>query len=288
MQANVMRIQGPDSVGNPVAVDSLPLPASAAGRSRAEYFAIDAVSHSALEVFRQSIPEYHATYISKTLERAEPTAAMSLGTALHCRVLTPERWDDEIALTVDFDKRTIAGKKAWGEFSLAAAGKTVITTSQMAVVQRMAVAVLANSEVLSCGLAEDPRQWVHDETGLACKGLLDYHVAGKYIVDVKTAADPTPEAFARQAANYGYFRQAAFYNYRREITGGLLPFFFVVVGTAPPHECIVYEVEEHSMSVARDQNDRLMRELRECLDFNSWGSRWAKTQSLTMPRWAAE
>src|SRR5581483_10081660 len=91
-----------------------------------EYHAHRATSHSTLEMFRRSRKLYHAIHVARTMDRPEPTAAMQLGTHVHCAVLEPERFEAEYVYAPKCDRRTTAGKAAYAEFCAATAGKTVI------------------------------------------------------------------------------------------------------------------------------------------------------------------
>lgn len=249
-----------------------------------------AVSHSMLEDFRRSIPLYHGRYVVSTLQRDEPTPSMVLGTALHALVLQPERFDDLVAVAPECDRRTKAGKTALEEFQSVAVGKTVISREQHWTARQMVDGIQRNSlawELLQArGRSELSLRWEHPFE-VACKSRLD-RVADGFSLDVKTSVDPSPDAWSKQAAGFGYHRQQAFYqDALRKTLDKSGPFYFVVVGNSPPYECAVYQLDEDAVEIGRQQNAELIAELQNCLLCDQWEGRWSgQVYRVKLPAWA--
>lgn len=230
----------------------------------AEHYYADScrVSKSMLDVFSDSIPEYHARFVIRTLEQGQPSKDMLLGTALHTLLMTP---DEPIPKECE-SKRPLV--EAWAE-----------------AVRRHEFArqLLAEAELIETVLA-----WTDRKSGLPCKARVDGVATGLGIVfDVKTAADPTPEGFSRAIANYGYHRQLAHYSEGVKRALGIdAQAALIVVGKSPPHEVAVYELDDVWMRLAREQLDDLLGGLAKCYRTDTWNSRLAGVRCLSAPRWS--
>lgn len=249
------------------------------------------ISHSALDVFIQSPERYHAIYIAGTMQRRPATQEMLLGSAVHVRLLEPHRWYELVVVAPDVDRRTKAGKTTWEEFQLEAAGKTIITAEQAETVAAIESAVLRCDparELLELpGRSEVSIRWEDDATGLPLKARIDRLADDGRIIDLKTAADPTPAGWSRSAANYGYHRQFAHYGAGRaavHATDG--PFVFIAIGTSPPYEVGVYELDDDAHELGRRQNAAALARLCRCLETDDWRSDWSKqVYRLALPNW---
>jgi hypothetical protein len=251
------------------------------------------VSHSMLEVFRRSIPEYHGRFVSHTIPAPDQTPSMLIGSALHCRLLEPDQYQSRYATAPEVDRRTKDGKAQWEAFLTLNAGKDVLTAGQSEQVAAMALGVarnqLAQSALIRPGDAEHVVRWVDLGTGLACKARLDKLLTTNGIVlDLKTTADPSPEAFAKSVANYGYHCQAAWYldAANSETGGSAADFLLIAVGSQEPFECVCYSLEADAVKLARQQNARDLAELAGRIESNNWESRWSGVQQIDLPRWA--
>ena len=94
-------------------------------------------------------------------------------------------------------------------------------------------------------------------------------------MDLKTSRDdhasPLPVSFEYSLWQYNYYTQAAFYQEGwRMLTGKRLPFWFAVVGTDRPMQCVAAPVGEMTLQLGRDKNmERLGRYL-ACKLTNHW------------------
>lgn len=263
------------------------------------------LSNSALSDFRASVPLFHGRHVTGEIPPKDSTDAMNLGTALHLLALEPERFDAEVAIAPDVDRRTKEGKAAWFAFTESllesvgpsAFAKLVITQEQHDTCRRMADAIrrddMAWNLIDAPGRAELPIRWQHAESGLWVRNLLDKRIEdGPFagvIVDLKTSSDPAPGPFAKSAANFGYHCQAALYARGAEACFGSLPdFVFIVVGSSEPHEVACYVLDGDAFALGDRLNNDALGEIAERKRTNAWGSRWAnRVQTLSLPRWAA-
>lgn len=262
----------------------------------AEYHADDsAIGSSMLREFIRQPSRYNALYVAHTEPKSEPTPDMIVGTWTHCLVLEPEQWNDRyIVQTTKYDRRTTAGKEGWAKFLEAVNGREVIghdDIPKLNLAQNMAFAVrnspLAQKYLLGYGDIEHTIRWEDPITGLTLKTRLDYHEPGM-IADLKTAADPTPEGFAKAVTNHGYDLQAALYVAGAlEEYGGGYEFYFVVVGKTPPHDVWVHQMPPHWIaSGARRMREALAR-LKIAQDTGAWISPGQDQVCILEPaRWA--
>src|SRR5579859_4618827 len=252
------------------------------------------IRHSALEVFRQSIPLYHGRYVARTLPEPKATGAMQFGTWCHDWFFGRGR--DGFLCVPKVDKRTTAGKEAMEQHTRLAESKGLILVNaeDFALLEGMHRAAHQNEAadimLRSSGITETPFQWQCPVTGIACKAKPDRFFPNAYkMADLKTADDPSPQAFQRALANNGYARQAAWYAEGARVAFGrsYIQFLFIVVGKEPPHETIVYELDPDALEAGRIQNANLLTELAHCREHDCWESRWGgDIQTIGLPRWA--
>lgn len=250
------------------------------------------VGHSMLSVFRNSPVEYAARFVHKTMRAPDPTPSMCLGTAVHALVLEPERFDELVAIAPDCDRRTKNGKEEYAAFLGACNGRAVITADQNEAATRMAKSILSHPEAAKLLKQADHREsvvrWVNEPTGIRCKLKADLlWVGGSVIGDLKTAADPTPGPWARQAASLGYARQNAWYASGAEVVFGR-PFRFlhVVVGNTEPFECCAYFMDAEDVEHAKFQNQRTLNAMRECMDTGEWSAvQNRQIKVVSLPKW---
>ncbi len=259
-----------------------------------EYFQdATCVSNSMMRVFNRSVVEYHGRFITGTISAPKPSAEMRLGTLLHAALLEPERWSDRRAGLV-LDGRTKAGKLERAlheEYQKVHPECLTVTDEEEAAVLAMHAAVMAKPEAADAlalpGICEGPIRWQDETSGLWLKAKPDKACSNGLILDLKTSADPRPEAFARSCVNFGYDMQCAHYLagcWQAVRADG--PFAFLVVGNRPPHEVGLYVLDAEAVELGRKKITKLLSELAECYSRNQWPSRLQGIQELSLPRWA--
>ena len=255
------------------------------------------ISHSSLECFRESVPLYHGRYVTKTIPPRKDTDAFAFGTAFHTILLEPEKFEKEFVVAPrKFDLRKTDDKKAKEELISVNPGKAIISKEDYDELHLMADSVFSNSEaeryiLKTPGEAEMALQWQCPDTGIWCKLRADKLCRSEgegIIVDIKTTRDPTPRAFAKAVANYGYHRSSVWYRWGASHSINLdARFIIIAVGTEPPYEAICYEIDEAATALAWDQITADLRTLRDCRLFDQWGSRWTgETRKISLPLYA--
>lgn len=279
----------------------------------AEYHADARLSRSRLAVFEDSPRLYDGFYNTRSLPEPAPTATMEFGTLAHMAVLEPHDWQRYLA---DVEHRLVVKPKFAGKGARSAeaawraalpANAMVVTPTQRrslredhARVEAVAQAVLAHPgarRILDTSEREVTYTWRDTDpelrAPLECRARLDLlHVshARAVITDLKTAADPSPAAFARALANHRYHWQAPFYSAPVLEATGLVPLFgFIVVRSELPHEVAVYQLRPEDIAAADAQVRRALRRLSVCIETNNWAAPWeSRAQVLDVPRWALQ
>jgi hypothetical protein len=207
-------------------------------------------------------------------------------------VLEPERFRCE---WVQFDGPRRAGK-LWESFEAEhlAAGHEILKADEMAECLTIGAAVhnhpLAAS-YLAQGRAEQTLAWMDPETGLACKGRVDWlcDVPGlASVVDLKTTADLDEYRFTATVARLGHASQLAFYLRGLRALGLPQPAEIIAVESDAPYDVGVFELDADALANGDEEVGRLLRRVAECRERNEWPGRYGTTlQPLRLPAWMA-
>jgi len=146
--------------------------------------------------------------------------------------------------------------KAWDEFEASHPGREIVTLSEQLASEPVIEALRAHEHamyLLTSGVAKKRLYW--EWLGRSCTGEPD--VAGKYLVDLKTARCAEPGRFVRQGTWYAYHAQMAWYR-QGMLSSGLQPpgqVYIVAVETEPPYPVTVLSLTERAI----EQGERLCR-----------------------------
>jgi len=248
--------------------------------SNADYHADPAISASQLKTVMQSPYHYWSRYLDPDRVAMVPTAAMRLGSLVHCAVLEPDELSKRYQLAPD--RRTKEGKAAVVE--MAAAGIEAVSEADMVLAVNMAVAVHGHptaGALLQSGQAEQSFWWDDVSTGLRCKCRPDWF-DGATIVDLKTCQDASSTGFAKAVANFGYQIQAAHYLAGTLATG----FVFVAVEKTAPYAIGVYELNTEALIHGSIARHNALQIIQDCRAVNYYPGYTDGIQTLQLPGWA--
>jgi hypothetical protein len=256
----------------------------------AEYHAVDALGSSTLRKVLSASP----AHAMAALRNREENASQRLGTALHALLLEPAKFEAQIAIAPECDRRTKDGKATWEAFQEQAEGRTVITADQGESLRGMVEAVrsskaaagllrMANKREVSL-FAADPL------TGLPIKARLDAWAPsdrGEFIVDIKTTSGLAARSdFERTLASYGYGVQAAFYLRVARAAGmKVSEFIFIAVETSDPYGVGCYALDEEILALFEPEVDRGIQAWAEAARDRVYRAYPDKVQKLGAPRW---
>ena len=204
------------------------------------------------------------------------TPAMLFGRAVHAYVLEGrEAFDKEFCVAPKVDKRTTEGKAEWAEFVECNGGKDVVSEDDYYKIRDITDAVKRHPlavRMLSEGISEVTAIWEDD--GLLCKCRPDRIPDGNrgVILDLKTCSDASEVGFSRAVANFGYYRQAAWYIDGVNKAGGkeVDAMAFIAVEKEPPYRTEVYVLGDDFVDFGRSECRRLIDIEKRCRKANFW------------------
>lgn len=248
--------------------------------SNAEYHADPAVSASHLHAAAISPYHYWSRFIDPQRPPSVPTAAMRLGSLVHCAVLEPDELSNRYGVCLP--RNTNAGKEQAAEME--ASGIEAVTSADMETALAMAASVRSHqaaAELLRDGKAEQSIWWDDKPTGLRCKCRPDW-MTGATVVDLKTTTDASPRAFARSVAQYRYHVQANHY----QVGTGAERFVFIAVEKTYPYAVAAYELDLISMIHGSELRRNDLSVIADCRAINEWPGYGNTIQPLSLPEWA--
>ncbi len=212
------------------------------------------------------------------------SSAYMLGRASHTLVLEGrKRFEAEFAVGGPINEKTglpYGDKtKAFAEWA-AEQGKPVISESDAALIEQMAISVKKHdvaSELLSDGVAEAVLRC--EMEGHQCQGRFDWLNPRDGIVDFKTCRDI--DSFERDAIEYGYIHQMAFYRALLFLgTDCFLPVHLIAAEKKEPYRVGVWKIDEYAMHCATMDNFHAMHELERCERNDTWPTRFETARTL--------
>lgn len=255
-------------------------------------------SRSGLEVLRQSPRLFEAMRLTREIDDKE-SAALRRGRALHIKVFRPDLYQSLVRVVPSM-RQSMALNEL--RSSLPPMG-VLLTPDQAQQVAGMADAVRRHDLVgdwlrRESAQAEVAFRWRDEESGLPCKMMVDgyFMTAARDAVrawDLKSTTAPSPSAFLRSVAQYGYHRQEAWYCDALQRHFGDLPvrFFFVAVRAEPPHEVAVHFLDDGFREAGRRQVRAGLRAWADYRARNDYRAPWEISKQpnrLTAPRWVLE
>jgi len=234
-----------------------------------------------MKIEEMSNEEYHGkreflsassikTILKNPYEFLHPTRreskAFSIGSATHSLILEPNKFNNEFAVAPEINKRTKVGREEFSLFEKENANKCVLSKDEYSISKSMSDAVLSTPEaknILKNGIAEC--SFFSEIDGIKVKCRPDYYREDiGLVMDVKTVQDASPDAFAKDVANFGYYIQAQFYMDVLDSLGfPAKKFLFIAVQKKEPHMVGLYELDITSLDFGRNEYKRAFDIYRE-------------------------
>jgi len=268
-----------------------------------DYRSWDAIASSDLSALRHSPARYQ---YRKTHPSAE-TPAQKLGTAAHAAVLEPELFastyqlapqpTDEYRDKCERNGRSTKGwtnTKAYHEAAadLEAHGHTLLKQADLDASRAIAAAVASHPigrDLMAASIGTEVSVLATDPEGRRRKIRPDVLIpSAGMIVDIKTARDPRPEAFARDSAKYGYHRSAHYYLDTMMFVSEVPRYehyVFFAVCPEPPYEIGCYTLNADAMELGLLQTEALLEKLTACETANSWPAHNGQMEEINLPGW---
>jgi len=264
------------------------LPAQKLSCTRKEYRDDAAIAQSDVKLAHESPLLYEAIRVRRAIPDPEPTSSQAWGTeceeALQAKGMPPRY--ALIPPEVLNDQGHRRGKP-WKEFQQSIEPWTVAVTHReinekfgpmgcytqvLRNVRRhkMAQALLYSRRKRDWHVR---LKWACPRTGVVRKGELDVVNWGpRIVVDIKSAADPTPRGFSIAMRKFFYDVQAVTYleGVKQFTQNDDWRFSWVVVRNSAPYDVWVYEDEPSFLEAAQMRADHLLDELIERYNANNW------------------
>lgn len=256
-----------------------------------EYHSGGEVSASFLKTFSAKSPA-HAQ--AERLAPPQETPALRFGRAVHARILEPEAFEKRYAIAPRVDRRTKLGRELWEIFQAGHPNAEALTEDEAVLLDGIAGAVESHPlapDLLQGGEAELSGFWTDPEHGLPCRCRPDYaRLADGVLIDLKTAVDASPAAFARSIATFGYAIQAAHYAEAVRILTGerLRDWLFIVVEKTPPFAVAVYRLDSDALRAGHAARCRALHRLAECMASDRWPGYSEHIEAIGLPAWAID
>lgn len=245
-----------------------------------EYQKIDALNKSRLDLMARSPKHFLAYQVKKTL-------AMKLGSALHTAFLEPSHFQKEY-VTCYHDKRS----KEYKDLLSTHDPEFILTQSEKEKIDGMIASLkdnaLINKLFSQIGDVEVSLVTQDKETGLKCKCRYDFLTQSGIAIDLKKTTDARPENFSKSVYNFGYHRQAAFYDhlFYQETRDHLQAFLFVCVEDEFPFNTNVFMLDDPSFALGLESIKRDMKKVLSCQKSGIWQGYSKEIEMISLPPWA--
>lgn len=245
----------------------------------ADYHRLPLASKSGLDKIAKSPAHFRCKQIK------EQSKAFRIGSATHSLVL------EGIAPTVRPEFAGAGSRSARAEWDAAHEGALILSDDEATDVHGMSASIALHPIAgpllrRTDGRPEVSALWTCPDTSVECKSRFDW-LLPREIVDLKTTADASAEAFARSVASFRYHVQDAFYSQAAASCDlDIDQFTFVCVEPAPPYAVAVYRLNDFARQIGRALYLRDLRVLKECRERNEWPAYPVEIRELALPRWA--
>lgn len=246
-------------------------------------------NNTALKILRERSPAHYRAWVDGQEQPESP--AFLFGRAYHCRVLEPARFAHDFVVLPDFgDMRSSKNRAARDEWLAEHPGVTALPASDAERIEAMYAALMAvplAAGIMRDGYSEVTMRWTDEPTGIPCKARADWWVPGRFFMDLKTTDDASPKWFARAIADYGYHVQHAHYCDAARACGQPVRNYLILAQEKePPYVVGVYHIDAEAEARGFELRDRGLRQLRDCLDTDTWPGYGTGITELSLPAWA--
>lgn len=222
----------------------------------------------------------------------EDTPALLIGRASHKYMLEKDDFFTEFAVAPNVDRRTKAGKEEYAKFLEDSNGKDIISADDFQKIQEMHEALYSTAfvEQLLSGEKELSFFLEDEETGVMMKCRPDALVQvgdAHILVDYKSTADASSEAFMKSAINLMYDMQASYYKDALDkIKNVEHVFIFIAQEKNPPYAVNVLEANEYFLKSGADMWRTYLNMYAECEKTGVWSGYVSDSvNSLGLPSW---
>ena len=252
-----------------------------------QYQSAEGVSNSMLSIIRERTPLHLWSYLNSP--KPESTPAQRFGQLLHSFLLQPDTMEDAFHIKPDgFDGRTTKGKAWMDEHQ----GKPILAAAEVVQIGAMVASVHRHPSAkrLLGNAAYEQSVFVDDGNGTRRKLRPDVLPnAGDYLPDVKTCESAHPDDFAKAIANYGWYRQAAYYLDGCALAGReFRAFVFIAIEKTPPYAVACHVLDPIAVDLGRLHYEKDLQTYRDCLVSGFWPGYPDLPRGIELPGWMAK
>lgn len=253
------------------------------GISNADYHASEGVSNSTLKLVVEKTPAHAASP-----KKWESTRAQEIGTAIHCAILEPDRFDAEYRIVECDDRRSALYKAACKGYS----PEQVLTKAEADNVKGMRKSAYANGaarKALTLPGRNELSVYAKDPvTGIMVKCRFDKKPDEPFGLDVKKTQDARLDHCERALTNYLYHMQAAFYIDVWGWAAGekLDAFKLLWIEEKAPHACKLRRVNEVALEEGRRLYRTALNIYADCVASGDWFAYGDEEEEMGLTPWA--
>lgn len=251
------------------------------------------LSRSSLMDFAVSPYTYWAKHLNPARPKKEPTPQMILGSAFHTLMLESHLFKNFYIKEPPIVYKKYSGKVKYDEYlkelkDIEETGKIILTEKEWENLMEMHYRVCANEqamELIEGARIENSFFWQDTHSELLLKARPDV-LHDNMIVDLKTCANASPRAFQYAIAEGFYHVQGAMIRDAVEAIEGrrINTVINICVETKYPHNMAIYIIDEEAIDAGEEKYKRLLLELKEAQETNSFCD--YGIQTISLPRWA--
>lgn len=266
------------------------------------YLKWDAENHSTVRHIERS----PASYLRQKLyPNSKETESKAFGTAEHCLLFEPDQFERRL-LAPPINPTTKRPYKdrdgdAFKKFIAENPGRIIMGDEELERLHGSIRAIKSHADAWAVLSDEGQREvaivWDEQtEYGVVrCKARIDFLPKNTVRLDLKSCEDASAPVWVRAMLKHGYHTADRWYDRGCKALGlktGRQLFLcvesspnIVDANRKPAHAAVIYQVEEETSKVARDQVDGWIHKLARCRKFNEWPAYPTGVQIAKAPRW---
>lgn len=255
------------------------------------YHQWDACSQSRLKIFDRSGAHFREYRDNPPQHSSTKQENLDLGSAFHMATLQPDIFDQWFVPRPAGHPNSNNYKAAVEEIVASRPFVRILKQDTLDTARWMADAVHAHP--YAAGLLEGRTPelsgvWTDPEHGIRHKVRLDdVSEAIRSITDLKSTNDARPDSFGKDAFNFGYWIQAAYYlRVARALGLDVEHFWIIAVEKTRPFGIVCYPVPDHLIRAGENKLDELIPAYARCQREDRWPGYPPDPMPLELPGWA--
>jgi len=194
------------------------------------------------------------------------TESLLVGSAFHCYMLEPDKFEERYVYAPKIDKRTKVGKEMYAQYLQSIGDRKPIPEhyeSIFSIIEKHLSENINSKKLLKeCTDYEKLYFWKDLKTGLKCKGKVD-GVGKDYIIDLKTTSKGVDvNSFKEFLKSWNLAHQAAFYSNGTQIK----TFYFIMCQLKAPFNVAVYKISDTVMSIGQESVESTLNLYKDFID----------------------